>query len=243
MSQTTAVATINHTPISRPAPHRDEYGALPRRQLPDAISAVLAAVKREVGIHEGIVDRNKRGGFDAMNVDVYGYDVDRSLIAIQIRHTWRKKQGYWTQQNKFYALAGVDDGQIFCHVVPTSFRFVRHLENKSPEDIVRWSESKIFRVPLTRLESIIRQGDVALIPVRSIPRTAEALDEKRIVLRDSHTVEVDGTFYRDAETGRTWANGLVQIGHEPGQHRPVDAEGRHEVVVGRRINVDFNTID
>ncbi len=225
---------------------RNSFGAI-KSGYPTAIDGLLKAVCNATGIETGIIERNKKGGYNAINIDIYGYDIDRNLIAIQIRQTWKIKETYFTNQRKYYALAGVDDGQIFCHAIPTSFRSIPDLDAKSPEEVVRWAEGKIFRVPPARVATIIRQGDVALIPVRSIPRVATVVQPdadglSRLIVRESHNVRVDGILYSD-QAGRRWADGLVQIDHEPGQHRSIDADGRFEIVAGEKLNVRYNTID
>lgn len=247
MNTLSATVAIENSLVT-PTFERDSYGALHSDSVPASMHALLKAVIAAAGIRVGITRTNKRGGYDAQRVDIYGYDVERNLIAIQIRHTWLRKEGYWIQQKKYYALAGVDEGQIFCHVIPSSFRQMKDLAEATPGAVVKWAESKIFRVPLARLNTIIRQGDIALVPVRSIPRSASLVQSgtgrlSEVTLRSSHAVKVDGQLYKDAESGRIWTEGLVQIDHEPGQHRSIDAEGRFEIVEGERLDVSLNTVD
>jgi hypothetical protein len=213
--------------------------------VPASISALVEKVLTEIKFYEGVVSRNNRGGFDAFNADIYGFDVERNLVAIQLRHSSKRRESDWLNTHKWYALAGIDEGQLFSHVIPTSFRRNPDIMRASAESVVRWAESKIFGVPLDRIGTIIRQGDVALVPVRSIPRSAKPIDGKdyKYVFCGSHKITIDGTAYIDNSTARHWADGLVQIDHLPGQHRSIDGQGRFEIVVGERLDVDFSTID
>lgn len=242
MNAITEVLSSAPDTATRVLPWRDRFGALSRERLPADVQNLLLRVLSEIGFREGVIGR-RRGGYDAFNCDVYGYDVERNLIALQVRHTWCDKDKGWTRQQKWYGLAGEDEGQLFSHVIPTSFRRIPDLSCMTPAAVVRWAESKIFRVPVSRLGTMIRQGDVALVPVRAIPRTAVVTTEKRITIRGSHEVFVDGAVYKDHVTGRRWADGLIEIDHQPGEHRAIDAEGRFEIVAGTRLNVDFNTVD
>lgn len=223
---------------------RGSYGEITSR-LPSSIADLLKNVLKEINFSTGIVSRNKRGGFDAFNCDVYGYDVERNLIAIQLRHSWKRRDTDYLSAKKWYALAGLDEEQIFSHIIDTSFRRNPGVYEATPEDVVRWAESKIFRVPMSRLGTIIRQGDIALVPVRSIPRSAKKIDGKAYhqIFRESHSARVDGYAYVDEYAGRHWLDGIVEIEHKPGEHKPIGAEGRFEVVVGKRLDADFSTVD
>lgn len=224
--------------------YRGRFGEITSK-IPAEISSLIERVLKEISFEEGVTSRNRRGGFDAFNCDVYGYDVKRKLAAIQLRYSWKRRESDWLNTSKWYALVGIDEGQIFSHVIDTSFRRNPDIDDATPEEIVRWAESKIFRVPVARLDTIIRQGDVALVPVRSIPRSAKKIDGKdyRYTFRKSHKVRVDGWAYIDEESHRHWLDGIVEIDHIPGQHKPIGGEGRFEVVCGKRLDVDFSTVD
>jgi hypothetical protein len=180
----------------------------------------------------------KRGGYEARNIDVYGYDIVRRLAVIQIRRTWKKKESWFPQVSKAYALVGMDGEQIFSHPLDVSPRRNRRLPMMAPDDVVRWAEAKIFGVTEDRVADIIRQGDVALIPVRAFPpgvtpaKIAAKGGVKRLILRDHHTVMVDGEILEDEYSW--YAHGLVEIEHTKGQHRAVCGEGRFRIAVGRR---------
>jgi hypothetical protein len=224
--------------ITQEMPERNKYGAL--KGVPSSIMALAYAAMREIGFTKGIETTNRGKGFIANNFEIYGYDVARQLVAMQLRQSWKAKANHWLNTSKVYCIAGIDEGQSFCHAIPSSFQRIKNLDETSPEAVVKWAESKIFRVPVERLAGIIRQGDVALVPVRSIPRDAQKMDSRTLTLRGSHHVTVDGDAFE--QDGRHWIDGVVQIDHTPGQHRSIDAEGRFEIVLGARRD-DFTFID
>jgi hypothetical protein len=226
-------------------PDRGRYNEI--LNFPAEAMALAARVNKQIGFVSGIESVGKRGGFLANNFEVYGYDLNRNLIAMQYRQAWKANENRWLRIRKAYVLAGLDEGdQVFSHVLNTSYQRNPNLGESSAEQVIRWAESKIFRLPLHRLHTIIRQGDIALVPVRSIPRTAPMVDLSTLTLRESHKVLIDGLCFLDRNSGRIWVDGLVQIDHTPGQHKSVDAEGRFEIVQGERGYarfIDANTVD
>jgi hypothetical protein len=223
--------------ISYPAVTRDPYGAVPRRAVPQEIATLVEEVRAEAGWTKGIEWTHKRRGFyDAQSIDVYGYALAPQLLAvIQIRRTTRHRYGQ--DVRKSYALVGRDEGdQVFSHPLPSSPRRMRDLDAATPEDVVAWAESKIFGVPVSQLGSVIRQGDIAIIPVRAIPATADPIAESESLhtwtFAGSHEVVVDGDIWD--HPGGLYARGLVEISHGPGQHAAVSFEGRCRIVVGSR---------
>ncbi len=110
---------------------RDGYGAI-YSKLPEGVDAVRKAVLMEMGYDEGITSINKRGGFEAHNVDVYGYDLERTLVVIQLRRAYRKKEGYFTSVTKAYFLIGEDEGQRFSHALPSSPARMKNLAEATP---------------------------------------------------------------------------------------------------------------
>lgn len=218
---------------------RDEYGAITDICIPKGIHDLVSLVRQTAGWETGITSEGmRRGGYEARSIDVYGYDTARRLAVIQIRRTWKKKDGWFPQVSKSYALVGMDGEQIFSHPLDVSPRRNRRLPTMTPDDVVRWAEAKIFGVTEDRVADIIRQGDVALIPVRAFPpgvTQAKIPVEggvKRLTLRDHHCVMVDGEVFEDDYAW--YAHGLVEIEHTKGEHRAVCGEGRFKIVEGRR---------
>lgn len=215
---------------------RDEYGAVER--VPAETLALVAQVKAAVGWQEGIEDTGYRGGYEARHIDVYGHDVARQLAVVQLRRCWKKKESWYPEVEKAYALIGVDDGQVFSHTIDGSPRRQRGFDYQAPEDTVRWAEAKIFNVPVAKLGTIIRQGDVALVPVAAIPHGAVEIPlpagarMHKWTFCGSHKVVIDGAMF-EGDTAY-YARGLVEVAHSPGQHRPIAAEGRFRIATGLR---------
>lgn len=225
---------------------RNEFGGI--RNAPQAVLDLVKTVKDAVGWQTGIGDTGYKGGYEARHVDVYGYDVERQLAVVQVRRCWKKKESWYPEVSKAYALIGIDDGQVFSHTLDGSPRRQRDFDYQSPEDTVKWAESKIFNVPVARLGTIIRQGDVALVRIKALPprvRKVALTDGQRVhtvTLAGSHSVTVDGDLYEKVYTFRDgrefveerYSVGLVESDHARGQHKAVCAEGRFRLAEGLR---------
>lgn len=225
---------------------RNEFGAC--QTVPSEILALVAQVKAAVGWKEGIEDTGYKGGYEARHVDVYGYDVASQLAVVQLRRCWKKKDSWYPEVSKAYALIGIDDGQVFSHTIDGSPRRQRDFDYQAPEDTVKWAEAKIFNVPVAKLSTIIRQGDIALVPIKSLPsrvRKVALPDGQRmhtVTLAGSHAVTVDGDLFEKVYTFRDghefvedrYAVGLVESDHARGQHAPICAEGRFRLAEGLR---------
>lgn len=221
---------------------RDRYDAIRDKCVPTLIDALVTQVQRAAGWETGITSEGmKRGGYEARSIDVYGFDVNRNLAVIQLRRSWKKKESWYTEVSKAYALVGNDDGQVFSHPLASSPRRNPNLRDMKPEEVVAWAESKIFGVKVEKLHTIIRQGDIALVPVRSIPGVASAIDKRdggagvhTITVRDSHEVTVDGDLYET--DGVYYLNGDVEIVHAKGEHKAISGSGKFRLVLGERAN-------
>lgn len=236
LTQTTRLTVSEFLARTRPALRRDAYGALWEADVPMEIRDLVAAVREAAGWKLGFEWSDRQGEYEARNLEIYGYSLSpQPLAVLQIRRTERHRYG--TDVRKAYALVGVDEGeQVFSHPLPTSPRRMQDLATATPQDVVAWAESKIFGVPVARLGDVIRQGDVAIIPVRVIPggaaRLAEGQSLHEWTLARSHTVVVDGAIW--AHPDGLCARGLVEIVHARDQHHAVSYEGRCRIVVGSR---------
>jgi hypothetical protein len=235
----TAISTASNTAISapiasRPYVWRDGYGAI--ASLPDRVRKLVDAVKTSAGWQEGIESLNRRGGFEARSIDVYGYDEARNLAVVQLRRTYRRKSNYFAYITKVYALIGLDDGQLFSHVLENSPRRLRDLDQRSPESVVQWAEKMIFGLKHESDVSLIkRQRDVALVPVKKLPKDAAPLsDADGVTFRESH--KLVGQIYR-AKSGYYCVGGReTRLLHTKREHGPVYTKKGEvfRVVVGRR---------
>jgi hypothetical protein len=71
-----------------------------------------------------------------------------------------------------------------------------------------------------------------LVPIRAIPSGARPVQVQDFTLRESHQVMVDGDLYR--HNGDYIIDGMVELVHTKGQHRPVSGVGKFRIVVGER---------
>lgn len=225
---------------------RNEFGGI--QNAPQAVLDLVKTVKDAVGWQTGIEDTGYKGGYEARHVDVYGYDIERQLAVVQIRRCWKKKESWYPEVSKAYALVGIDDGQVFSHTIDGSPCRQRNLYTQTPEDTVRWAEAKIFNVPVAKLATIIRQGDIALVPIKSLPPRVRKVSlpdghlVHNVTLAGSHSVAVDGDLYEKVYTCRDgrefvedlYAVGLVESDHVRGQHKAVCSEGRFRLAEGLR---------
>ncbi len=204
--------------------------------VPNAIVRLVEKVQEAARWKTGKSNLGFRtGGYEARSVQVYGYDRRRRLAVIQLRREWKKNRHWYPLVNKVYALVGLDDGQIFSHPLTSSPRRNFGLAEMTPGAVVLWAESKIFGVPASRLNSIIRQGDVALVPIRRLPRSVDPVSGP-VVLRDSHQIAVDGTLFKTSSPDLWYVRGTVEMLHIKNEHRPVAATGTFKIVAGQRAD-------
>lgn len=193
-------------------------------------------------VHELVADAERAGcwssGFDgngeryeAINADVYGWSERDGLALVQVRQVRKRRRRDYLEVRKSYLLIGrLEDGKVFGHGVPSPRRSSTAMA--SPEAAVRWILAQhVWRCAEDDLDDIVRQGDIALIPIRRMPADAQPIEGETITLRDSHSVR--GTIYRSS-TG-LYARGIVVIDHTPGEHKHVRTKkGLWQIRVGRR---------
>ncbi|NCC25968.1 MAG: hypothetical protein EOM25_12375 [Deltaproteobacteria bacterium] len=195
---------------------RDQYGAL--ISWPD-FTKDLATRLEKAGAWETGISSDRRGLGVAINLDLYGYDVEQGLAVFQVRqaifHPSRP-----TRVRKNYFLCGTTEtGSPFAHPVDSPARSKRALA--SPQACVKYVLAKIWQCSEDTLSDIERQGDVAFVPVKDVPKTAEEI-EGPVMLRDSH--EVRGRLFRDWD-GTLYTVRGARLLHKKGQHAAVKARG------------------
>ena len=173
-----------------------------------------------------------RGSYVAVNCDVYGWaEIGGDCLAlVQVRQTIGRKNRYPRVLKNWLLIGRNENGAAFSHGVPSPRRSAEAMA--SPEAAVRWILARhVWRCAADDLEHIVRQGDVALIPVRRMPGEVRPIEGGMITLRGSHAVR--GDLYRTRE-GCLYARGVVTLDHKPGEHRHVRTKkGLWEVRVGR----------
>lgn len=181
----------------------------------------------EIGIES---DHRMRG--TAVNTDIYGYDGSQGLAVIQVRETVFRPGRFSRVRKNYFLIGRNENGSAFAHCVPSPLRSKVALQ--TPESTVAWVLSKIWKVPMSDLGEVERQGDVAFIPVSRIPKGAERLEGvHEVLLAESHSLRAR-EIYQGAN-GALFVRRGARLVHTKRQHRCVRAKaGLYRVVVGYR---------
>lgn len=186
-----------------------------------------AKVDEHGGWEFGLIDSNyKKGMVHAINYDWYGVGYDQHdggfLAVVQVREFYRRKASRFAEIRKSYFLLGTnEDGTYFAHSVES--RVIHHAAKKGM-DVVKAVQDWIFDCDYSR---VIRQGDLCLIPVRSVK--GEKLETTDVVLEQSHSLHADAIY----ENGSYYAINPNLV-HIPGTHPQRKLEGKYKIVVGKR---------
>ncbi|MBX2926995.1 MAG: hypothetical protein KF852_04105 [Saprospiraceae bacterium] len=197
-------------------------------------SGLLEGVKNAAKIDEhggwefGVVASNyKKGMIHALNYDWYGvgYDLhDGGFLAVlQVREFYRRKSSRFPEIRKSYFLIGQnEDATYFAHPVQSH---KIHAAIRGGKDVVKACQDWIFE---TDYAKVIRQGDLCLVPVRSIKGEEKNTE---IVIEESHRLLADKVL----ENGHLYAVN-PKLYHMPGTHPDVEGKGKYKVIVGRRAS-------
>lgn len=203
--------------------------------VPKWVNVMIADVE-DMGVFTRGIDTNRRGYGEAVNVDVYGYDHELGLVVTQIRKCYITKYG--NSVRKQYYLIGRDASQLFAHPIESPIRSQAALA--TPESLVQYVLTKIWDCKPTELPNLIRQGDVALLPVAKVPAAATARtdvtpdgDGVMMTLRDSHRLRAAEILEcRD----QIFCRGLKTLTHTKRQHKHIRGRKNqaYRVLIGRR---------
>lgn len=189
------------------------------------------------GAYSTGIESDKKSRGIAINADLVGYDEQRGLIVIQVRRAVFHPRRY-TEVRKNYLLIGRNEETkaVFCHPVDSPLRSKKALA--TPESTVAYVLAKIWDCRVEDLGEIVRQGDIAFIPVRSIPNGAEKITGP-VILRDTHKITGD-EIYRDGDEYYVAKRG--HAAHTKKQHAPVTVRnGFYRVQTGNRARLwDFS---
>ena len=192
--------------------------------------ACLSDKVDEHGNWEFGAEFDKKGRGYAINWDLYavGRDVHtkRTLIIIQIRK-WeqRRTRGFANIRKSYFLIGRNEDKTTFAHSIESR---VIHYAIKNGDCPIYAAQTWIFGADYKK---VIRQGDIALVPVRAITKEAVNLDDKEIVILDSHKLEADNIY----KNGVLYAKN-PRLTHTPGTHPFVQGDGLYKIMVGRRAS-------
>lgn len=180
----------------------------------------------EHGSWEFRAEFDGKGRGSAINYDVYAigsdYHSQGLLVILQVRKYEKLHKNWFPSIRKNYFLLGYnEDGSAFAHAVSSP---VIHAAIRAGRDPILAVQNWIFDADYTK---VIRQGDLALVPVRSIP--APEIDSTELVLVDSHHLTAD----KIRQNGHLYAQNPT-LYHLPGTHPTVSGRGWYRVQVGNR---------
>lgn len=219
---------------------RDSYNAIVMSELDEETrSGVRGLVSRistadkvdEHGTWEFGCAFDKKGRGQALNWDLYGIGNDihtgELLAIIQVRQFERRyKNGYPNIRKNYFLIGENEDGTAFAHPVSAN---VIHAAIRAERDVILAAQNWIFGGDY---QSLVRHGDLALIPMKSRPAGTKGQLRKVAILESSHRLEAAQIADVD---GRIYAKNPTLI-HLPGTHPTVEASGWNRVVIGRRAD-------
>jgi hypothetical protein len=198
---------------------RDRYNALTGHV--DAVPVADIDARFSPALPEEYVEFDSARRGDAVNRDVYGYDHERNLAVIQIRHCFRRYRNGYANLHKAYFLVGFTEADApFRHPVSGHAIHAAIRGGASPKAVVEAAECWIFRVTRARNTRSVRQGDIVMVSARGRPRASSQIVGQRLVLLDSHEIRAH-EIVRDPE-GEIWAYDPA-VDHLKGQHAPLHA--------------------
>jgi hypothetical protein len=216
---------------------RDSYNAIKimslneatRKQIKNLFAEACKADKvDEHGTWDFGADFDSKGRGSALNWDLYAYGKDthskRLLIVVQIRQYVKVKKNYFPQIRKSYFLIGRnEDNTAFAHAVESR---VIHAAIGKEKDVIKAVQNWIFKCDYKK---VIRQGDLALIPVQRVSPHAIMLDSAEHLIESSHQLSASEV----RKNGDLYASNPTLI-HLPGTHPTVSGSGWYKIVVGKR---------
>lgn len=214
--------------------HRGEYGEL---SAPEWVSNLVGKLNGTAWTI-GLESLNKRGGFEAINWDCYGYTefMGQQLCVIQLRRAYKRKSSHFLSIRKDYYLCGHNEnGNPFAHPIDTPAR--SRTAMATVEGPVLKALAEIWRCDADDLADIRRNGDVAFVPASSREIPSDCYPIQAIGIAGSHVVEArkKGRLYFSPSQKSIWGKGNLAISHAKGQHpAAITEQGCWRVRIARR---------
>ena len=197
-----------------------------RKQTTNLINGVRENVD-EHGAWEFGAEFDKKGRGETLNWDLYAHGRDyhtrKFLAVIQVRQ-WHKatRRGYPRIRKNYFLLGRNEDNTVFAHPVQSR---VIHSAIKNGQNVIRSVQRWIFGCDY---EKVVRQGDVAFVPMKRVPAAADTVEQTEVTIAESHEIIAD----------EIRENGDYIYVRNPTSTHPthpeVEVEGWFKVVVGRR---------
>lgn len=214
---------------------RGDYGEIVQIQGEAGLTPATIIARYAEVLPESFVSFDKKQRGDALNLDLYGYDLAQDIAVVQIRHAFRRYRNGFLNVRKDYVLVGRNEnGNAFRH--PVEAAAVRAAIRKAPEDpgaavrgAQRWMWSVTDHQLTASLTAGMRQGDVLLVRERC-PAAKDIVAERgtTAVIGESHEIRAERIV--ELRNGRILAF-APSLWHSKNQHAPTltDHEGWYSV--------------
>ena len=171
---------------------RGRYGEIKLVDLDEATRKQVRALVNDAGTRpdehgswDFSAEFDGKGRGSAINWDLYavGNDMyDRQFLAIiQVQRYELQHKNWWPTVHKNYFLVGRnEDNTAFAHPIQAQ---VIHRAIRDDKDVILAVQNWMFGGDYANL---IRQGDIALIHVKSVP--APEVDEQAVMVAESHEI-------------------------------------------------------
>ena len=178
----------------------------------------------------GEFDKHGRG--TAISTDIYGIDIGRNLYVIQVReYSKRYKNGYSNIKKNYFLIGYNENGNPFAHPIPSTVVHGAIKKDRSIKSPVKAAQAWIWGIKQEKLNTVLRNGDVAMVPVKVVPRKDVIISKGMERIVDSHfiyskEIRKNGSIYALNPT----------IRHMKRQHPTIMGKGWFKVIVGNRAN-------
>lgn len=194
---------------------RNGYGALVM-PYPEWLGSIQKELDGSNGAWNSGITKNhssKARGV-AVNVDLYAIDEVKQLAVVQVRQCIFHEKHYNEVRKNYYLIGRNENGNAFAHPIETIARNKKALA--TAEGGVALALSRIWDCDAEDVDDIIRNGDVAFIPVKSATvKSAEKVEDNYITFGESHVL-VSAEIYKVGKV--FYVKGQAKILHKKGQH-------------------------
>lgn len=129
MTDAECINNVAVLPFAEWAEVRGQYNELCRDRQPAEFRAWLDGALESAGLRESI-ESNKKGGFEARNIDLYAVRLRPRAAIVQVRDSSKRKSSDWLRQNKTYYLLRNNQQPVVVHSA-----LVRSAINKGKDPI------------------------------------------------------------------------------------------------------------
>lgn len=217
---------------SPPEVERDRFGAL--KAVPGWLRVILDDLDGTAW-STGI-ESDRRGRGSAINASVYSYSDGEMLAVVQVREAVFDPRRYTRVRKDYYLIGRNENGLAFAHPIP-EFRRSARIQRELTAG-VRIALAKIWGCDEDDLSDIVRNGDVAFVPVDRLPSGATLVESGEGIVRESHHLGAlgNGKLYRAGDD--LYATGRARLDHAKHQHPTARVRGGvWRVVAGGRGRV------